>query len=175
MKMLSVILIFLFFLPLDLLAQNVGIGISTPQARLHIKGNADTSQLVIDANITQSNLRPLIRLRNAAGIDLLHIHSDDTSNTFIGKSAGAMNTPVSTASGKGNSFIGAGAGYSNTTGYDNTATGYRALYYNITAYRNTAYGKQALYSNTYGNFNSANGMFALALNTIGIYRPGQCC
>lgn len=64
-------------------AQNVGIGTATPAARLHIKGNADTSQLVIDAHNTQDNKRPLIR-RKSDGTDLLWIHSDDSTNIFIG-------------------------------------------------------------------------------------------
>ena len=34
------------------ISQNVGIGNSSPQGKLHIKGSADTSQLVIDAGIT---------------------------------------------------------------------------------------------------------------------------
>ncbi|CAN5686071.1 hypothetical protein BH10BAC3_BH10BAC3_37570 [soil metagenome] len=56
---------------------NVGIGTNTPAAKLHIKGNANTSQLIIDANATQSNTQPLIRLRDASGADLLDIHSDN--------------------------------------------------------------------------------------------------
>ena len=56
-------------------AGNAGIGINTPAAKLHIKGTANTSQLIIDASATQSNIQPLIRLRDASGVDLLHIHS----------------------------------------------------------------------------------------------------
>ncbi|MEO6403947.1 MAG: tail fiber domain-containing protein [Ferruginibacter sp.] len=148
-------------------SQNIGIGTSTPQARLHIKGNADTSQLVIDANATQSNLRPLIRLRNAAGIDLLHIHSDNASNTFIGKDAGRLNAPSGLVLGKFNTFIGAGAGFSNTTGFENTATGYHALYFNTTGTYNIATGNDALYSNSTGYNNTAIGYAALIGNNTG--------
>jgi len=37
-------------LTLHLTLQNVGIGISTPAARLRIKGVTDITQLIIDAN-----------------------------------------------------------------------------------------------------------------------------
>ncbi len=148
-------------------AQNIGIGTSSPQAMLHIQGNTDTSQLVIDANVTQSNLRPLIRLRNAAGQDLLHIHSDDSTNIFIGKGAGRMNTPSIFSSGRNNTFIGLAAGYANTTGYHNSAMGYRALFSNTTGGFNTANGSTALSNNTTGIHNSATGSEALRLNTTG--------
>ncbi|MEO8109771.1 MAG: hypothetical protein ABI594_07070, partial [Ginsengibacter sp.] len=91
------------------LSQNVGVGTITPQAKLHIKGTANTSQLIIDANATQSNTQPLIRLRDASGVDLLHIHSDNIFNTFIGLNAGKTNT-ASPGLGVANTFIGSSAG-----------------------------------------------------------------
>ena len=139
-------------------SQNVGIGTATPIAKLHIKGNADTSQLVIDANATQSNLRPLIRLRKADGTDLMHIHSDYPENLFIGLNAGR------TSIGRYNTFLGSGAGYSNYTGLGNTGTGYQTLYAN-TGNDNTAMGAWSLYQNTLGSQNTANGYLSLFSNT----------
>ncbi len=107
-------------------AQNIGIGTTTPQGKLHIKGSADTSQLVIDANALQSNLQPLIRLRNSSGIDFMHIHSDNISSTFVGLNAGRVNNAG--FGGEGNTFIGSGSGYANTSGRYNTTNGYHALY-----------------------------------------------
>ena len=79
----------LFFLSYDFMyAQNVGIGIATPVGKLHIKGAADVSQLIIEANSTQSNTAPLFKLRNSFGNDLLWMHTDDTSNVFMGLHAG---------------------------------------------------------------------------------------
>ena len=52
-------------------AQNIGVGIASPTGKLHIKGAADVPQLIIDANTTQSNTQPLVKLRNSAGTDLL--------------------------------------------------------------------------------------------------------
>ncbi|MEO7266194.1 MAG: tail fiber domain-containing protein [Ferruginibacter sp.] len=146
-------------------AQNVGIGTPTPQARLHIKGNADTSQLLIDAHSTQGNLRPLIRLRKSDGSDLLWIHSDDSSNIFIGKNAGRVNNRA--GGGINNTFIGSGAGFFNTTGISNTANGIYSLRSNSTGNYNTAQGVQALYSNSTGAGNTANGYDALYSNLVG--------
>lgn len=149
-------------------AQNVGIGTATPQAMLNIKGNADTSQLVIDANATQSNLRPLIRIRNAAGFDLLHIHTDDESNIFIGKGAGRLNTISGPFGlGKSNSFLGSGAGNANSVGQSNSAMGFRALFSNTTGSYNTASGANALLNNTTATENTAIGFYALYSNTTG--------
>ncbi|HLF64209.1 MAG TPA: hypothetical protein VI603_10665, partial [Saprospiraceae bacterium] len=88
----------------------VGINTTTPQAMLHVKGSADDSQLIIDANSTQSNINPLIKLRNSSSADLMWIHSDSPLNTFVGLNAGRVNN----ADGGGiyNTFIGADAGYS---------------------------------------------------------------
>jgi hypothetical protein len=163
-------------------AQNVGIGITTPSGKLHIKGSADTTQFIIDANSTQSNTRPLIKLRNSAGADLMWIHSDDGTNTFAGLNAGRVNN----ASGGGvfNTFIGSNAGYSNTsggyntaigntalysntTGNGNTANGYNALGLNSTGYSNTANGYDALFADSTGYENTASGAFALVSNSNG--------
>ena len=147
-------------------AGNAGIGINTPAAKLHIKGTANTSQLIIDASATQSNIQPLIRLRDASGVDLLHIHSDNIFNTFIGLNAGRTNT-VSPGVGVANTFIGSSAGYSNSTGFYNTAIGQAALYSNLGDYNN-AFGVKALFSNTTGSNNTANGYQALYSNSTGV-------
>src|SRR5450631_137718 len=152
-------------------AQNVGIGTVTPASKLHIKGTADMTQLIIDANSTQSNTHPLIKLRNSAGADLMWIHSDDTSNTFIGRNAGRVNN----AGGGGilNTFIGSNAGDANTTGYENIANGKYALYSNTTGWDNTGIGSSALYSNIDGIENTANGSYTLYSNTSGFSNTGS--
>ncbi|CAN5492828.1 hypothetical protein BH10BAC3_BH10BAC3_28520 [soil metagenome] len=152
----------------SIFAQNVGIGTNTPQARLHIQGNADTSQLVIDAHSTQGNIRPLIRLRKSDGSDLLWIHSDDSSNIFIGKNAGRTNLTLLNA--KGNTFIGSGAGNKNFTGGNNTAYGMNSLYTNVGGREATAIGYNAMqYAFNSGislsNYNVAVGYEALRGST----------
>src|SRR5438132_983824 len=57
--------------------------------------------------------------------------------------------------------------FSNTIGYNNTATGYQALYSNTDAGNNTAAGYNALYNNTTGTNNTATGESALLNNTTG--------
>lgn len=176
---------FLMGAPVVLFSQNIGIGTTTPAARFHIKGSMDTSQFVIDANIIQSNLHPLIRLRNSDGADLMWIHSDDASNVFLGLQCGMANQ-VNLANYRGisNTFTGSQAGKSNTSGSSNTAHGYAALgsntsgsdntangafalFSNIGGYDNTANGSGALYSNNYGYYNTAVGRLALFKNTSG--------
>jgi len=154
-----------FFLSVCLFAQNVGIGTTTPEAKVHIKGAANASQLVIDANGSQANTNPLIKLRKSNGTDLLWIHSDDTTNTFVGLKSGRLNNVGGFAI--GNTFIGSLSGYSNTLGYLNTANGYQALYSNTIAAGNTAVGSMALYSNTTGHYNTSLGASSLQLNSDG--------
>jgi hypothetical protein len=67
----------------------------------------------------------------------------------------------------GNTVVGSGALYSNTTGTNNTALGYQTLYSNTNSF-NTAVGFNALYSNTNGYYNNALGYQALSSNTNGV-------
>jgi hypothetical protein len=175
--------------------QNVGVGMSAPIGKLHIKGSADVSQLIVEANAPQTNINPLLRFRKSTGTDLLWLHSDDSTNVFLGFKAGKVNVVV--PQGINNSFIGSRAGYSNTNGKDNTVVGANALFNNTKASLNTAIGSSALYSQSYsppagawwqsnnvavgfealysnqptaasnGVNNTAVGTFALRLNTTG--------
>jgi trimeric autotransporter adhesin len=149
------------------ISQNVSIGATTPAGKLYVKGSADTSQMVIDAFIIQSNSHPLIKLRNSSGTELLRIHSDDPTNIFIGQFAGSINN-ANVNGGIFNTFIGSGAGYSNTSGLWNTATGRNALYSNSIRFNNTVYGVDALYSNSSGFYNTAMGAYALRSNISGL-------
>jgi hypothetical protein len=87
--------------------------------------------------------------------------SDENGNTCIGSYSLNQN------SGNANTANGAGALYSNTTGYYNTASGYLTLYTNTTGYSNTASGLNALRLNTTGYSNTAYGVEALYRNTTG--------
>ncbi len=147
----------------------VGIGSVSPVSTLHIKATSNSSQLVIDAYANQYDSLPLIRLRNAAGYDLMHIHSDDSTNTYIGLNAGRKNDTTNLSSdGTNNTFIGSYAGANNTTGYSNTAIGSRVLMSNNYGDWNTACGDQALALNTYGSTNSAFGYATLYYNINGL-------
>ena len=124
---------------------NIGIGTSTPSARLTVAG---------DINITSASAYKY------NGADVI-IASTTLNNYFFG---GAGNL---TMTGNNNTANGYRALYSNTIGNSNTANGYRALYSNTTGNSNTANGFRALYSNTLGGFNTANGFSALRSNTLG--------
>jgi hypothetical protein len=146
-------------------AQNIGIGTNTPAAKLHIKGTANTSQLFIDANSTQSNTNPLIRLRNSSGATLMNIHADGPENIFIGYNAGISNNYAVTQSGFANIFIGYSAGAANNGGILNTAIGVNAFSTNTSGSYNLALGVNSLSGNTTGENNIAIGYYALNSNT----------
>jgi len=87
---------------------------------------------------------------------------EDAYDTFIGAGAGYTNTE-----GYYNTFVGEEAGFSNTTGYENTFLGYLAGYDNTTGYNNTFLGNYAGYTNTEGYYNTFFGRAAGASNTTG--------
>ncbi len=142
---------------------NIGINNTSPEGKLHIKGSADTSQLIIDAHSTQSTSNPLIKLRDSNGNNLLWIHSDYFTNCFVGNAAGSQNNWID--GGQGNTFIGSAAGYSNTTGAKNTPIGASSLFQNTTGNNNTSLGVGALFINTIGSENTAIGSNTLWQNS----------
>lgn len=156
----------------------MGLNTDSPATQLDVNGVgrfgnfANTIQVIVRANVSQSNDNPLIQFQESDGTALMGIHSDDVSNVFIGLNAGQANAVGVGSVGQHNTFVGSGTGYSNTTGGDNTAIGYNALYSNIGAYYNLAVGVQALYSNTTGGWNSAIGANTLYTNISGNYNMG---
>ena len=165
----------LIFLSQTMFSQNVGIGTVLPAAKLHIKGSADTSQLFIDANATQLNSHPLLKLRSSSGADLLWINSDNAANSFVGLNTGRFNNAGAGAT--GNSFFGSNAADSTTTGGNNTAIGREALQSNTAGNNATAIGYQAMrYTNSavgsFTNTNLAVGYQALRGSTIAANNTG---
>ncbi|MGA7318041.1 MAG: hypothetical protein WBX22_29205, partial [Silvibacterium sp.] len=130
---------------------NVGIGTTTPVAKLSVNGDVNA-----------------LRTYQIGGNNALS--TVDTS-TFVGVYAGHNNT------GAYNSFSGYAAGDSNTSGYGNTFYGFQTGYSNTTGNGNTFYGNEAGYSNTTGssdvyiaNFGPGSGTES---NTIRIGTPGK--
>jgi len=88
---------------------------------------------------------------------------DDDYDTFIGAYAGNSNT-----TGDDNTFLGYYAGFANTTGYENTFIGNLTGHANTTGYYNTFLGWGAGYSNTTGNSNIFLGRRTGWDNTTGL-------
>src|SRR6266536_1684982 len=136
----------------------VGIGTATPETKLDVAGNINTS--------TQYNIGGNRVFSNAG-----------TNNTVAGSGAGTVNTGannsffgfnagnVNTTAGR-NSFFGSLAG-SNNTGAENSFFGYAAGAANTIGIRNSAFGGFAGNANTIGNDNAFFGYFAGLSNTTG--------
>src|SRR4030042_1623839 len=103
-------------------------------------------------------------LLRAASIGIAWAGTEGNLNTFYGKGAG-NNT---TGDDDYDTFIGAKAGYSNTTGILNTFLGYYAGYANTTGAHNAFLGDGAGYAHTVGNENTFLGDGAGYANIKGI-------
>jgi hypothetical protein len=91
--------------------------------------------------------------------------TEGTSNTFYGTGAGTSTS----GDDDWDTFIGAGAGHSNTTGSFNTFLGQNAGYSNTTGYQNTFLGNFAGHFNTTGTYNTFLGRCAGEYNTTGYW------
>jgi len=131
---------------IDTTNRRVGIGVTSPNAKLEVAGR-----------IYQSGLGYSTFIGYEAG------KNDDLSsntNTAVGYQSMYSNT-----SGYKNTSIGTYSLYSNTAGYFNVAVGVRALYSNTTGTDNIAIGNSTLRLNETGSFNIAIGRDALYNNT----------
>ena len=128
--------------------------------RLTMLGSANTVQLAVRANASQTNANPLFRLETSGGAELARVHSDDPSNIFVGYQAGLNN---SIGNGLSNTFFGASAGRANTNGDANVAIGHYALDANQGGSNNVAVGFNALTTNIGNSGNIGIGYNALQL------------
>ena len=151
---------------------NVGIGTTTPSAKLDIyQGNLNLD------NTTSANQYGVISKGGTRFIHNFNYGNNGTvttegGNTFVGEEAGNLtmgNTATQTYHSGRNTAIGKRSLYSNTIGYNNTANGYFSLYSNTIGDNNTANGVNSLYNNTAGSFNVVNGVQSLYSNTTGSY------
>ena len=171
---------------------NLGIGTTTPQAKLDVTDDALISGLTIGkgkgsvSTNTATGYQTLLSnttgsYNTANGYQALNANTTGSYNTATGwvallsNTTGSYNTANGIQSlnsntiGNYNTAAGWRALWRNTTGSSNTATGYYALQANTTGTKNTANGVQALYFNTTGSNNTANGYLALQANTTGNY------
>jgi len=140
---------------------NVGIGTTSPAAKLHVAGTARLTDTLTLAPAGDQALDVSTGSIYKSGA--LFIHTKGTFNTAVGQDAMANVT-----TGLFNTALGERALENNTTGDRNTASGFFALRNNTTGFRNTANGYRALENNTTGKGNTANGARALTSNTSGI-------
>ncbi|MFN8242609.1 MAG: hypothetical protein U0X40_01035 [Ferruginibacter sp.] len=126
-----------------------------------LKNNTTGSQNTAVGNKAMENANVIYT--TAVGVQALQNNSTGSGfNTAIGAQAG-----FSTSSGFNNFYGGALAGYHDSTGSGNVAVGASALAYRINADSNVAVGHNALgggFSNKTGSYNTAIGQEALAGN-----------
>ena len=142
---------------------DIGIGTTTPAAKLDVNGAINTSttyqidgSTVVSMGFTVGDGN--IFLGTLAGQN----NQGAANDVFVGNQAGQMNT-----TGFSNTFSGSQAGLANTTGPNNAFYGYQAGASNTTAGQNTFTGAYAGFGNTTGNSNSFYGYQAGASNTTG--------
>jgi hypothetical protein len=189
------IIIFFFFLSkvsaqIEVHSSNqVGIGTTNPEYKLHVVGDAFITGNVTgnfylrsDSNFfgTTGNYPVIFKANNILSGST---GNSDNTNVSFGYEAllnPGLSNPYNTAIGyralrnsaEGNGYntaIGTNTLYSNTTGSYNTAIGSEALRSNSGGSNNIANGHNTLYSNTTGNDNIAVGSNVLYNNTTGNY------
>lgn len=157
-------------------AGNVGIGTSTPGAKLEV---ANSDALVYGLTVGRGG--GAVASNTAVGASALAANTaSGTANTAVGGSALATNTAgdqltavgfnaLTAATGTANTAVGAGCGQNITSGVSNTGVGAFALSglsAATTGSNNVAIGYTALSSNTASD-NTAVGATALGANTTG--------
>ena len=139
---------------------NVGIGTTSPQARLDVRAQGALATDIV-LRVRNSTDTKNFLVVNGVGDVYNNGAGGVSSNTFFGENVGRNTTGVN------NTAIGYSALRNNITGNSNTAIGQSALRNNITGNSNTAIGQSALLSNTTGVNNTAIGLSALQNNTTG--------
>jgi hypothetical protein len=135
--------------------KRLGVGTSTPQARLDVRAQGALST---DIAFRVRNSANTLDLLSVNGLGVLTAAADAVVNGVnVGRGGGGI---VS------NARLGTNALQFNTTGSTNTAVGGDALRLNTTGSQSTAVGYFALYSNN-GNLNTAVGRNAMFSNTTG--------
>jgi len=142
---------------------NVGIGTSTPNEELTVKGtiSADTSILVGSNCIIKSPEANSVFIGDDAG---LNWEATSNSNTAMGRLSMGMGTMAGAV--QNTAFGFASLGYL-TTGDYNTSVGLQANQATDTGSWNTAVGKTAMFSATYHSYNTALGANTMYFTTSG--------
>lgn len=137
-------------------------GSGTIQGQTILGGSSNQSQVVIKANVSQTNANPLIVFQTSAGAEMARINVDANNNYSFGKVA-----LQSLTSGTGNIAIGTNALSSNAVRNDNIAIGNNALQNATNTWSQVAIGANAMMLNQSGGSNTAVGFDSLRLNVSG--------
>lgn len=143
---------------------NVGVGTTTPVAKLDVNGNINTAATygIGGSSVVNIGSPADVNLFLGIGAGGNNVAGTGVLNTFSSSGAGAANT-----TGWANSFFGSNAGNSNTTGIYNTFVGAQAGFLTTTGGRNTFVGTTAGQANTTGIRNTFLGEAAGFANTTG--------
>lgn len=139
--------------------ENGNIGVSftnAPNAKLDIVNTSEQNILRLK-QFNNSNATPSIQLLSSTNSELLRVHSDHESNTFVGRLAGLNNIPSAVTSGQSITAFGSAALENNISGYASDAFGTGALANNTIGVINCAIGYQSLFNNISGSENTALG------------------
>lgn len=136
---------------------NVGIGVVTPEFKLHVSDDASFNNVRVGTGNGSSN----VKTNTAIGFEVLRNNTIGNYNTAGGYYSLSNNT-----SGNFNTAFGDYTLFNNTTGNANTAVGNYSLFSN-TGFNNTAVGNYSLFSNTTGGSNTAVGNYSMLNNTTG--------
>ncbi|RLD54758.1 MAG: hypothetical protein DRJ05_14110, partial [Bacteroidetes bacterium] len=147
---------------------NVGIGTSSPSAKLEVNGQVKITggapgpgKVLTSADDQGYAFWFDLPVGVSSISDLSDAHYDGKS-LFLGYDAGINDN--------GNNFntgLGKEALKANTSGQDNTAMGYQSIYSNVNGNRNSGFGLNALRQNVSGSNNVAMGYEASYKNTTG--------
>lgn len=139
---------------------NVGIGTTTPSAKLEVSGDAVITGVINGIDVGMGG--GANNANTAVGFQSLQSNTTGDDNSAFGNNALHANTD-----GNGNSGFGNKSLYANTSGSSNTASGYNSMLSNNSGSNNTSNGYYALATNTSGKNNVANGYAALGTNKTG--------
>lgn len=144
---------------------NVGIGTTTPGAKLEVAGQVKiTGGSPGAGKVLQSDADGLASWQTptsyATSLNELSDAISTTTDLFLGEDSGILNSGSNF-----NTATGIQSMEANTSGQFNTGMGNGSLQYNTTGNENAAFGQFALQSNTTGSANTAYGKESLLKNT----------